>query len=164
MRKHTDLWVMHLDTNSLVWTDVSKQTNTALLTRMVQESDRVKYVHSYMHIRVSLLRDAESEMFEAAYRCAQKLAESAPAQQLANMSSDGVDMESPEYQKVFDALEPEIYRLAASGENELAMTAARGIIDKDHNVLFGACVAMIFIGDYGILGPRTPEDQRWCVD
>lgn len=164
MRRHTSLWAIHHNLKSIPWTDAYKQTYAALLTRLVQESDKVKYVQSYMHIRVGLLRDPQSEMFKAAYRCAQKLGESAPAQHLANMSGDEVDMESPEYKAVFDALTPEIYRLAASGENELAVAAARENTDKDHNVLFGAIVAMIYIGNYGIMGPRMPNDQQWCVD
>ena len=164
MRSHTNLWAMHHESSSQKWSDVYKQTNTALLTRLVQESYKVKYVKSYMHIHIGHLRDTQCEMFEAAYRCAQKLAESAPAQQLANMSTDDVDMESPEYKAVFDTLQPEIYRLAARGENELAMTAARESSSKDHDVLFGALVGTIFIGNYGIMGPRTPNDQQWCVD
>lgn len=164
MRSHTDLWAMHHENDSPKWSDAYKQTNTALLTRVVQESDKVKFVQSYMHLQVGHLRDAHCDIFEAAYRTAQKLAESAPAQRLAHMSKTDVDMESPEYKAVFDTLQPEIYRLAASGGNELAMTAARETSGKDHDVLFGALVAMIFIGNYGIMGPRTPSDQQWCVD
>lgn len=164
-RSHKNLWAMHHNFPFQEWADhANKQTNIALLTELVQESEGVKYVQSYMHIQVGLLRDPQSKMFEAAYRCAQKLAQSAPAQQLAEMSEDGIVMESPEYRAVIDALHPEIHRLAASEENELAMTAAREITDKDHNALFEAMVAMSFIGNYGIMGARTPEDQRWCVD
>lgn len=164
MRSHTNLWAVHNEVKSNPWSDVYKHTNAALLTRLVQESHNVKYVQSYMHIRIGHLHDAQCEMFEAAYRCAQKLAESAPAQQLANMSKENIDMESPEYKAVFDTLQPEIYRLAASGGNELAMTAARETSDKDNDILFGAIVALIFIGNYGIMGPRTPNDRQWCVD
>ena len=164
MRSHTNLWVLHNEFKSNPWSDAYKQTNAAILTRLVQESHKVKYVQSYMHIHIGHLRDTQCEMFEAAYRCAQKLAESAPAQQLAKMSRDDIDMESPEYKAVFDILEPEIYRLAATGGNELAMTAARETSDKDNDIFFGAIVALIFIGNYGIMGPRTPNDQQWCVD
>lgn len=53
-----------------------QQTNIALLTKLAQESNDVKYVHSYMHIYVFQFRTNFCELFEAAYRCAQKLAES----------------------------------------------------------------------------------------
>ncbi|CAF9939192.1 hypothetical protein IMSHALPRED_001243 [Imshaugia aleurites] len=164
MRSHTNLWVTHLETDFQARKDGDEQTSTALLTRLVQECEEVKYVQSYMHIHAALMRQTSREMFEAAYRCAQKLAESAPAQQLANMSKNGTNMESPEYKAVFDALKPEIFRIAASGNNEIAMTTARQSSGKDHDVLFGAIIGMLFIGDYAIIGPRTPDNQQWCVD
>ena len=164
MRSHTNLWVTHLETDFQARTDGDQQTSTALLTRLIEESSEVKYVQSYMHIHVALIRKTSCEMFEAAYRCAQKLAKSGPAQRLANMSKDGLDMESTEYKAAFDALEPEIYRTAASGNNEVAMTTARQISGKDNDILFGATVAMLFKGDYAIMGPKTPDNQQWCVD
>lgn len=168
MRSHTNLWVTHLETDFQARSDglqhPFQQTRTALLTKFIQESHEVKYVQSYMHIQMGLSRKSSCEMFEAAYRCAQKLAESAPAQNLADMSKDGINLESPEYKAVFDALQSEIYRIAASGENDLAMTIARQISGKDDGVLFGAIMRMMFIGHYAIMGAKTPDNQQWCVD
>ena len=165
MRNHMNLWVTHIEIGSQPWSPYGFQNwSTALLTRLVQESQGVKYVQSYMHIQAASLREASCKMFEAAYHVAQKLAESAPMQQLANMSRDLINMESPEYKAIFDTLKPEIYRIAAHETSDLAMTTARQVSGKDHDNLFGAIVAMIFIGNYAIMGPRTPDSQQWCVD
>ena len=160
MRSYTDLWVLGLRTRP----DDLPVTSTALLTRLSRESGEVKYVRSYMHIQVEELRKALCEMFEAAYRCAQKLTESTPAKHLATMDQNGVQMESPEYKAGFDTLKPEMYRIAARPENHIAIATARETSGKDHDILFGAIVGMIFSGHYGIMGPRTPDDQQWCVD
>ena len=164
MRSRTNLWVTHLETDFQARSDEVEQTSTALLTRLFQEADEVKYVQSYMHIHVGKLQKASCEMFEAAYRCAQKLAETAPADRLANMSNNKTNIESPEHKAVFDALQPEIYRIAASGENDLALNTARKASGRDDDLLFATFVRMIFIGHHAIMGPRTPENQQWCVD
>ena len=80
------------------------------------------------------------------------------------MSKDGIDMESPEYQAAFDALQPEILRITEIEENDLARTTARQFSGGDDDVLFGALVRSMFLGYYVIMGPRTPDNQQWCVD
>ena len=164
LRSHENIWVTLLETDFQGRSDNFQQTNIALLTRLAQESNDVKYVHSYMHIHVFQFRKNYCELFEAAYRCAQKLAESGPAQQLADMSKEGIDMESPEYKAVFDALKPEIHRITASGDNDRAMATTRQASGNDDDVLFGGIVRLLFIGRYAIMGPRTPDSQQWCVD
>ena len=164
MRSSTNLWVTFLETRVQARTDGGQHTSTALLTRLIEETSGVKYVQSYMHIHVGPARQSINQMFEAAYGCAQKLAESAPAQQLANMSEDGIDMQSPEYKAAFEALEPEIFRVAANGENDRAMATARQLSGKDNDTYFGATVASIFIGNYAIMGAKIRNDQQWCID
>ncbi len=164
MQSHTDLWVTYLETGFQARSDGAQQTCTALLTRLVREGSEVKYVRSYMHINVLRSRKVVCGIFEAAYQCAQKLIESAPARQLANMSNDGIDMESPEYQAAFDALQPEILRITESEENEVARITARQISGRNDDVLFGAFIRSMFLGYYAIMGPRTPDNQQWCVD
>lgn len=164
MRSHTSCWITHLETDFQTRSDSAQQTSTALLTRLTQESHKVKYVQSYMHIHVAQLQKAACEMYEAAYQCALKLAESAPARQLASMSNDGIDRVSSEYKSVSDTLLPEIYRIAASGGNDLAKTTARHVSGKDEDVSFAAVVGSMFLGHYAMMGPRTPETQQWCVD
>ena len=160
MRTYTNLWVLSLKNRP----DDLPVTSTALVTRLSRECEDVKYVRSYMHIQVAELRKDSCEMFEAAYRCAQKLTESAPAKHLATMDQNGVHMESSEYKAGFDTLKPEMYRIAASSENGIAMATARETSGRDHDILFGAIVGMIFSGHHGIMGPNTPDDQQWCVD
>ncbi len=161
-RSHTDLWVTLLETDFQARLDSIQQTSTALLTRLIQESHDVKYVHSYMHINVWRYRKAQSDMFEAAYQCAQKLAESAPAQRLAGVRKEEINMDSPEYTALIDALQSEIDHLAASGENDIARTTARQSSGKDNHL--EAIVWLMFVGRYAIMGPRTPDTQQWCVD
>ena len=79
MQSHSDLWVTYPETIFQARSDGAQQMCTALLTRLIRESSEVKYVRSYMHINVLRSRKAVCEMFEAAYQCAQKLIESAPA-------------------------------------------------------------------------------------
>ena len=164
MRSYTNLWVTLLETDFLARSDSIQQTSTALVTKLIQESEGVKYVHSYMHIHVWRFRESYSEMFEAAYRCAQKLAESVPVRKLANLSMDEITMGSPEHGALVDALESEIQGLAVSGEYDLAMATARRQSGKDNDEFFGAVVRVIFIGRYAVMGPKTPNDQQWCVD
>lgn len=164
LRCHTNLWITLLEADVQAQADSYQQTNAALLTKLVHESNEVKYVHSYMHIHVFQCRNHFSEMLEAAYRCAQELTESAPAQRLENLSEHKMNMESPEHKTVFDSLGPEILRIAANGENELALTTARQHSGRNDDALFGMFVRMMFIGRYAIMGPRTPDSQQWCVD
>lgn len=165
MPNYINLWVTHLETDFQARSPYGfKRWSTALLTRLVQESYEGKYVQSYMHIQTALLRKASCKMFEAACQDAQKLAESAPTQKLTNLGKDGINLESPEYKAVFDTLEPEIYRIAAHRNSDLAMTTVRQLSGEDHDQLFGAIVGMIFIGHYAIMGPRTLDNQQWYVD
>ena len=102
LRSHENIWVTLHENDFQGRSGNFQLTNIALLTNLAQESNDVKYVHSYVHIYVFQFRKNFCELFEAAYRCAQKLAESGPAQRLADMSKEGIDMESPEYKAVFD--------------------------------------------------------------
>ena len=164
----TDLWITLQDIEYQMRADTFLETRTALLTRLKHETHDVKYVHSYMHMNVSQYRTDVCEMLEATYRCAQKLAESAPAQRLANMSENEIDMESPDYKALFDTLEAEILRISASGEYDrglvLARERSRRIGAGNGDELFGFYVRLMFTGQYAIVGPRTPDSQQWCVD
>ena len=167
-RSPTDLWITLQNIEYQMRADAFQETRTALLTRMIRESDDVKYVHSYMHMNVLRYRTDVCEMLEAAYRCARKLAESAPARQLANMSEDEINMESSDYKAVFDTLEAEIPTLSAGGEYDRGLAIARERSQRngtgDDDALFGVYVRLMFMGRYAVMGPRTPDGQRWCVD
>ena len=167
LRSPTKLWVTYLEIDSQARADSFAQTTIALLTTLTHESDEIKYVHSNMHIHVFRYRESRCEMLEAAYRCAQKLAESTPAQRLADMSEDDINAGSPEYKAAFDSLESEIRRLAASGEYDRALAIARERSSQDDDMLFEVFmwfVRLMVQGQYAILGPRTPDRQQWCVD
>ena len=167
-RSFTDLWITLQNIEYQMRADIFEETRTALLTRLIHESDEVKYVHSYMHMNVLRYRTDVCEMVEAAYRCAQKLAESAPAQRLASMNEDEIDMESSDYKAVFDTLEAEIPSILASGEYDSGLAVARErsrILGAGNgDALLGVYVRLMFTGRYAVMGPRTPDSQRWCVD
>ena len=164
MRSRTDLWVALLDTGFHARSDSIRYTSTALITTLIRETDEVKYVNSYMHIAVGRERQSSCEMFDAAYRCAQKIAESDPAQRLANVSDEEIDMELPDYKALIDALESEIHRVAISGEFDAEVRLARQSSGKDGDLPFEALVGFMFLRRYAIMGPKTPESQQWCVD
>ena len=168
-RSFTDLWITHQDIEYQMRAGDFQENRLALLTRLIHESDEVKYVHSYMHMNVLRWWTDDCEMLEAAYRCAQKLAESAPAQRLAKMSEDEVNMESSDYRAVFATLEPEINSISASGEYHRGMAIARERSLRTTGTgngvaLFGYYVVLMFMGRYAVIGPRTPDKQLWCID
>ena len=164
LRSSTNLWIISLKTDYQARADSYEQTITALLTKRENEIGEVKYVHSYMHIHIFRYRENVSEMLEAAYRCAQELAESAPAQRLASMSEHELTMESNVSEVAIEALEPEIRVLTASGRYERALVIARERWPTNDDALFGVFVRLIFMGRYAIMGPSTPDSQQWCVD
>ena len=166
-RSPTDLWITLQDIEYQMPADTFLETRTALLTRLKHETDEVKYVDSYMHLNVLRYRTDFCEMLEAACRCAQKLAESAPAQRLALMNEDEIDMESLDYKAVFDALEAEILNISTSGEYDVGLANARisrMIGSENGDDLFGVYVRLMFTGRYAVMGPWTPDGQQWCVD
>lgn len=164
VRSRHDLRIIHLETDFQSRSDGVQQTSLSLLVKHVEEEDGIKYVESYMHLHVRRIEASSQDMFEAAYRCAQQLAASEPACQLELLGDEAVDMADAQYKARFDALQPEIMRIATIEGNEAALVAARQTSGKDNSVLFGAIIAMIFIGHYAIAGKMTREMQRWCVD
>ena len=164
MRTRTDLWVTLLETGFLARSDSIQQASTALITTLVREADEVKYVNSYMHIHVWRYGKSSRQMIDAAYGCAQKLAESEPAQRLAKVGDEEINMELPDYKALIDALKSEVHRTAVSGEFDVGRKLARQSSGKDDDVLFEEMVRLIFVARYAIMGPKTPESQQWCVD
>lgn len=164
MRSRTDLWVALLETGFHARSDSIPHTRIALITTLLRETDEVKYVNSYMHISFGRQEQSLCEMFDAAYRCAQRIAESDPAQRLANVSDEEIDMELPDYKALIDALKSEIHRVAVSGDFDVGVRLARQRSGKDDDVLFEEVVSFMFLRRYAIIGPKTPEIQQWCVD
>lgn len=89
---------------------------------------------------------------------------SLPRERLADMSKEGIDVESPEYKAVFDTLKPDIHHITASGDSDRALATAKQASGNDNDGPFEGVVRLNFIGRYAILGPRTPDSQQWCVD
>ena len=159
-----DLYIVRLETDFQARPDGAEQTSMSLLVKLVEEKDNIKYVQSYMHLQVSLLQAGGQCMFEAAYRCAQQVSASDVVRQLAELSSSDADVNNPGYRALLETLQSEILQCAGLEENEAALVVAKGISGTDGTVLFGAIIAMLFVGHYANTGAMSSEMQRWCVD
>ena len=162
VRHPQDLYIIRLETDFQNRPDGAEQTSMSLLVKLVEEKDNIKYVQSYMHLYVSLLPAGGQCMFEAAYRCAQQVSASDVVRQLAESSSSNAD--DPGYRTLLETLQSEILQCAVLEENEAALAVAKGRSGTDGTVLFGAIVAMLFVGHYANAGVMSNEMQRWCVD
>ena len=165
IRSNTQLSIVYLKTNFKTATSFSPlgQAYPGLVVKLIEVQDKIPYVNSYMPLHIGVQERATQGLFEAAYHAADVLLRSEIAQRLIQFSDDGVDMENTAYKAAFDLLQPEILRLAELPEQTTALAVARQSSGKDPNVLFGALVAMIFIGHYAI-AERTSDLQRWCID
>ena len=103
-------------------------------------------------------------MFEAAYRCAQQVSASDVARRLAKFSSSDADASKAGYRTLLETLQSEIFQRTVLEENKAALAVAKGRSGTDGTMLFGAIIAMLFIGHYAITGAMSSDMQRWCVD
>ena len=163
-RHPQDLYIIRLETDFQARPDGAEQTITSLLVKLVEEKDSIKYVQSYMHLQVSLLQAGGQCMFEAAYKCAQQISGSDVVRQLAELSSSDADVNDPGYRALLETLQSEILQYAVLEENEAALAVAKGRSGTDGTVLFGAIIAMLFVGHYTNTGTMSGEMQKWCVD
>ena len=164
IRLPQDLYIIRLETDFQARLDGAEQTCASLLVKFIEEKDNIKYVQSYMHLQVSLLQAGGQCMFETAYRCAQQVAASDVVRQLAELSSSNADADNADCRTLLEILQSEIFQRAVLEENEAALAVARGRSGTDGTVLFGAVIAMLFIGHYADTGVISSEMQRWCVD
>ena len=164
VRLPQDLYIIHLETEFQARSDGAEETSTSLLVKLIKEKDNIKYVQSYMHLHVSLLQAGGQCMFETAYRCAQQVSASDVIRQLAELSSSNADANDAGYRTLLETLQSEILQRAVLGEIKAALAAAKGRSGTDGTVLFGAVIAMPFIGHYANTGAMSSEMQRWCVD
>ena len=65
---------------------------------------------------------------------------------------------------LLETLQSEILQRAVLEENEAALGVAKGRSGTDGTVLFGAIIAMLFVGHFANAGAMSSEMQRWCVD
>ena len=164
VRHPQGLYIIHLETDFQNRADSAEQTTTSLLVKLTEEKDNIKYVQSYMHLQVGLLQPGGQCMLKAAYRCAQQVSASDVVRKLAELDSSNADANDPGYRTLLETLQSEILQCAALKENEAALAVAKGRSGTDGTVLFGAIIAMLFVGHYANTGPMSKEMQRWCVD
>ena len=156
--------IIDLETEFQARTDGVQQTRTSLLVKLVHEEDNTNYVQSFMHVIVAILQKANSDMFEAAYQCAQQLKESSSARQMETLQEHEIDSDLLSYRTLFDGLENEIHRIAIMAANEAGLAASKRISGRADSVLFEAVISLLFAGHFVHMGRRTKATQRWCVD
>lgn len=156
--------IIDLETEFQARTDGVQQTRTSLLVKLVQEEEDINYVRSFMHINVAILQRANSDMFEAAYQCAQQLKESSSAREMTTLQDNEIDSDLSSYRTHFDNLGNEIHRIAMMAANEAGLAASKRISGRADSVLFEAIISLLFAGHFIHRGRKTKTTQRWCVD
>ena len=158
------LQIIDLEIESQARTDGVQQTRTSLLVKLVREEEDTNYVQSFMHINVAILQRANSDMFEAAYQCAQQLKESSSGRRMTTLQDHEIDSESSSYRTLFDDLGNEIHRIAMMPANETGLAASKRISGRADSALFEAIISLLFAGHFIHMGRKTKATQRWCVD
>ena len=156
--------IIDLETESQARTDGVQQTRSSLLVKLVQEEEDTNYVQSFMHINVTILQRANSDMFEAAYQCARQLKESSQARQMTTLQDHEIDPELSSYRTLFDGFENEIHRVAMMAANEAGLAASKRISGRADSALFEAIISLLFSGHFIYMVKKIDATQRWCVD
>ena len=156
--------MLDLETEFQARADGVQQTRTSLLVKLVQEEEDVNYVQSFMHINVAILQKTNSDMFEAAYRCAQQLKESSSARQMTCLQEHEIDSDLSSYRTLFDGLQNEIHHIAMSVANEAGLATSKRVSGRADSALFEAIISLLYAGHFVHIGRRTKATQRWCVD
>ncbi|MCJ1396719.1 hypothetical protein MMC18_009611 [Xylographa bjoerkii] len=164
LKSDNDIRFLYLEPEFQSRVDSDQQAINSLGVKFLYEEEGVIYVQSCMLVHFQRLQITLLEMFETAYQCAELLADSDPARQLAALQEDEVNIELPAYKILFDALGLEIHRIAIMDDNKTALAAARQVSGHDSTVLFEGVIKMLFAGHYAKIGTRTRDSQRWCVD
>ena len=158
------LRILDLETQFQARTDGVQQTKTSLLVKLVQEEEDINYVQSFMHINVAILQTTKSDMFEAAYQCAQQLKENSSARHMVTLQDHEIDLDLSSYRTLFDGLGIEIHRVALMAANEAGLDASKRVSGRADFALFEAIIALLFAGYFMHMGRRTKATQRWCID
>ena len=156
--------IIDLETEFQARTDGVQQTRTSLLVKLIQEEEDTNYVQSFMHINVAILQRANSDMFEAAYQCAQQLKESSSARQMTTLQDHEINSDLSSYRTLFDCLGDENHCIAMMAANEAGLAASKRISGRADSALFEAIISLLFAGHFVLMGRRTEATQRWCVD
>ena len=161
VRSNSDLWVAHAETDFQLRADGERQISTAILVKLVEDEFDVKYVRAEMHVNVLLVPHSLQGLMAAAYQCAHELSDGPIVAQLRSVSNEDVEMRNLTYRSFYDAIEPEIHRVASANQ-------AQGTSSWDHTQhspkLLEYMIAMMFIGQYAVMGTRLPGTTQWCVD
>ena len=166
IHSHHNLWITYLETKFQARSDGRQQTQIALLVKVVEEEDGMVFAESYMHLHVKLLDLTWQEMWEAAYQCADTLVREGLTRQIAILTKDSeFDLESPRSWKIlWNSLVTEIINLPTSGQYGTILRTAERASVKPFPDLFGVFVRLVFTGRYALIGRRTAETQKWCID
>ena len=175
IREESNLWITHVESafnhpEGVAEARDEQQVTAGLLVQLLcdeDDEDGIKYVQSKLHIHITLVRKSTKNLLEAAYQSAKQISRDVPANSSAGKSggeqSKVNDVNTPEYKSNLELLEQEIHRAAIRCTNQ-EVTAAASDYSKNGLGLLQALIATMLVGGYSYLGPRTWDEQKWCVD
>ena len=161
VRGNGDVWIAHAEIDFRLRPDGERQFSTAILVKLIEHKSDVMYVRSEMHINVRPVTQLVQGLMEGAYFCAHELAGTSIAKQLTCMSNEDREEMDPTYRSFYDAIEPEIRRIAVANE---ALQSSTDGLTQDSRQYFQYLITLIYIGQYAIMGTRLPGNTQWCVD
>lgn len=166
LREESDLILLHEPVNLVARetrTDIDRQSTSCLLAQLVEDKQDTKYIKSLQHVTITLCPPDTALMLEAAFQAVGELSKTSLVQAMISQINAGGDTDSTNYTANVDTLKQELDRIVADTDEPVLKVAQQS--SKDYGPrLYRALIAGILVGEYGCLGPRLPDTQRWCVD
>lgn len=144
--------------------DLGQQTRNALLVRFQHAQDGVNRVQSTMQLIITMVPGLLCNMLESTYQCARKLREDELSHAVAVMDNDRVSVEHPSYVRVLNLLRQRIQALAATIDDVNIRNTATEYTGSSDKIVFESLIVTLYMGRYGVMGPKALSDQQWCVD
>lgn len=158
VQEEGNLWIIHDSafTNHEMVAEAkgAQPVMIGLLVQLLSDEEGIKYVQSKLHIYIALLRTSMQKLFEAAYESAKQVTRHIP-------TSHGEENEVTNLNS--SMLEHEIHRVAIQNASQ-DVTAIAAALSSNAIILFQELIAIMVVGGYGCLGPRTADEQQWCCD
>lgn len=171
VREEGNLWVIHEESAFDIPERIAEAPHVTigLLVQLISDEEGIKYVQSKLHVAIGLARKSLQTLLEGAYQSAKHISRDLPAKQFAAKSNgeqsqnEADDVNPPQYISNREALEQEIHRVAIQNADQ-DVTAAAAIWVENAIAAFQELIAMMVLGRYSYLGPRTADEQKWCFD
>ena len=167
-----DLWITYVKSafsNPVLVAQAKggQQVTNGLLVQLISDEKGIKYVQSKLHINVAVVRTEMRKLFETAYQSAKQISRNLPRIIKATKCDEDKNringIHSPPNKLLLERLGQEIQRVATRNASP-DVAAATTAFSENGFMLFQSVIAMMLAGEYGCLGARTAESQRWCFD